>query len=95
MSAPIRAFCLIQVCNGEGWLLRIDPLRLDDLQPCSTSCTTPAFSKVLHAARQDLRSFLHDYRGLPMPVFDTQPAAALGHGDQIGYASLVRAAAEH
>ncbi|MCB1785058.1 MAG: ribonuclease D [Gammaproteobacteria bacterium] len=82
--------CLIQVSNGEVAAC-IDPLRLPDLQPFLDVLYDGAILKVLHAARQDLEIFLHDYDGLPMPVFDTQPAAALlGHGDQIGYANLVK-----
>ena len=47
--------------------------------------------KVLHAARQDLEIFLHAWGRIPLPLFDTQPAAALlGYGDQIGYAKLVQ-----
>lgn len=82
--------CLIQVCNGEVAAC-VDPLSLDDLQPLLDVIYDGRVLKVLHAARQDLEIFLHDYRRLPMPVFDTQPAAALlGHGDQIGYANLVK-----
>jgi ribonuclease D len=45
---------------------------------------------VLHSARQDLELF-YDLRGaVPVPVFDTQMAAAMtGYGDQVGYAALV------
>ncbi len=69
----------------------IDPLKLDDLDPLLDILYDGSILKVLHAARQDLEIFLHDYQQLPMPVFDTQPAAALlGHGDQIGYANLVK-----
>jgi len=82
--------CLIQVCNGEVAAC-IDPLKLNDLGPLLEILYDGSILKVLHAARQDLEIFLHDYQQLPMPVFDTQPAAALlGHGDQIGYANLVK-----
>jgi ribonuclease D len=82
--------CLIQVCNGEIAAC-IDPLALDDLRPLLDILFDARTLKVLHAARQDLEIFLHDYHRIPMPVFDTQPAAALlGHGDQVGYANLVK-----
>ncbi len=82
--------CLLQVSNGEVAAC-VDPLRLDDLTPLLDILYDGSILKVLHAARQDLEIFLHDYQRLPMPVFDTQPAAALlGHGDQIGYANLVK-----
>ena len=82
--------CLIQVCNGDVAAC-VDPLKLSDLQPMLDILYDGRILKVLHAARQDLEIFLHDHHRLPMPVFDTQPAAALlGHGDQIGYANLVK-----
>jgi len=82
--------CLIQVCNGEVAAC-VDPLAIDDLQPLLDILYDGRVLKVLHAARQDLEIFLHDYQRIPMPVFDTQPAAALlGHGDQVGYANLVK-----
>lgn len=82
--------CLIQICNGEVAAC-VDPLAIDDLSPLLDLLYDGSILKVLHAARQDLEIFLHDYGRLPMPVFDTQPAAAmLGHGDQVGYANLVK-----
>jgi len=82
--------CLIQVCNGD-LAACIDPLKLPQLDPLLDILYDSSTLKVLHAARQDLEIFLHDHGRLPMPVFDTQPAAALlGHGDQIGYANLVK-----
>lgn len=82
--------CLLQVSNGKIAAC-IDPLAIDDLQPLLDVLYDGRILKVLHAARQDLEIFLHDYRQIPLPVFDTQPAAALlGLGDQIGYANLVK-----
>jgi len=82
--------CLIQVSNGEI-AAGIDVLALDDLGPLLEVLFEGHVLKVFHAARQDLEIFLHDWGRLPLPLFDTQPAAALlGHGDQIGYARLVK-----
>lgn len=82
--------CLIQVSNGDVAAC-VDPLAIDDLQPLLDVLYDGAILKVLHAARQDLEIFLHDYGQIPLPVFDTQPAAALlGYGDQVGYANLVK-----
>jgi len=82
--------CLIQVCNGEI-AAAVDPLRLQDLQPLLELLFDGSILKVFHAARQDLEIFLNDWHQIPLPLFDTQPAAALlGHGDQIGYANLVK-----
>lgn len=83
--------CLIQVCNGEVAAC-IDPIVLTDLQPLREVLYDGRILKVLHAARQDLEIFLNDWQQIPLPLFDTQPAAALlGHGDQVGYANLVKA----
>lgn len=82
--------CLIQVSNGE-LAAGIDVLALDDLGPLLEVLFDGRVLKVFHAARQDLEIFLHDWGRIPLPLFDTQPAAALlGHGDQIGYAKLVK-----
>ncbi len=83
--------CLIQVSNGEI-AAGVDVLALDDLKPLLDVLYDGHIIKVFHAARQDLEIFLHDWGHIPLPLFDTQPAAALlGHGDQIGYAKLVKA----
>jgi len=82
--------CLIQVCNGEVAAC-VDPLRLEDMQPFLDVLFDGSILKVFHAARQDLEIFWHDWQQFPLPLFDTQPAAALlGHGDQVGYANLVK-----
>lgn len=83
--------CLIQVSNGEI-AAGVDVLALNDLTPLLDVLFDGHIIKVFHAARQDLEIFLHDWGQIPLPLFDTQPAAALlGHGDQIGYAKLVKA----
>lgn len=83
--------CLIQVSNGKV-AAGIDVLALTDLKPLLDVLFDGHIIKVFHAARQDLEIFLHDWGQIPLPLFDTQPAAALlGHGDQIGYAKLVMA----
>ena len=82
--------CLIQVCNGE-LAACVDPIKLDDIQPFLDILFDGNILKVFHAARQDLEIFWNDWQRFPLPLFDTQPAAALlGHGDQIGYANLVK-----
>ena len=83
--------CLIQVSNGEVAAC-VDPLALGDaLRPLLDVLYDGRILKVLHAARQDLEIFLHDWHRIPLPLFDTQPAAALlGYGDQVGYAKLVQ-----
>ena len=81
--------CLIQVSNGEIAAC-VDPLVLPDIQPFLDLLFDGSILKVFHAARQDLEIFWNDWKRFPLPLFDTQPAAALlGYGDQVGYANLV------
>lgn len=82
--------CLLQVASADT-VACVDPLTLDSLDPLLELIESPATVKVLHAARQDLEIFQLLRGRPPAPVFDTQLAATLlGHGDQIGYAALVK-----
>lgn len=83
--------CLIQLAT-DHFIACVDPLALDDLTPLLDLLYDTGRLKILHAARQDLEIFF-DLRGdLPRPIYDTQIAATLlGHGDQLGYANLVKA----
>ncbi len=82
--------CLIQVAT-DSELVLIDPLALSDLEPLWTLFGNPLIPKILHAASQDLEVLLQAGCPMPVPLIDTQVAAALcGHGDQIGYANLVQ-----
>jgi ribonuclease D len=83
--------CLIQVAHGEH-AAAIDPLaRGLDLTPLWELLLDPATLKVFHACGQDLEIFFQKLGAVPGPVFDTQiAAAACGHGEQVGYAALVR-----
>ena len=83
--------CLVQVAN-EDLVACIDPLALTDLEPFLEIIYAPTITKVLHAAQQDLEIFFHLRGTVPGPIFDTQLAATLlGHGEQVGYATLVNA----
>lgn len=82
--------CLLQI-GAPGSLACIDTLAIKDLSPFFQLIANPDSVKVFHAAGQDLEIFYHLNGALPQPVFDTQLAAAfLGHGEQIGYANLVK-----
>lgn len=83
--------CLVQLATDD-FIACVDPLALPDLKPLLDLLYDPARLKILHAARQDLEIFF-DLKGeVPKPVYDTQIAATLlGHGDQLGYAKLVKA----
>ncbi|RMH62548.1 MAG: ribonuclease D [Zetaproteobacteria bacterium] len=83
-------FALLQIYGrGQCWI--IDPLALDDLAPVWDVLLRPDIVKVFHAARQDLEIIFRASGSLPLPLFDTQIAAALlGFGQQIGFANLVQ-----
>lgn len=83
--------CLVQVGDGESDVC-IDTLALTPaaLKPLWSLLAAPTITKVLHAPSQDLEIFVRLGDDAITPLFDTQIAAALlGHGDQLGYASLV------
>ncbi|HEY3488340.1 MAG TPA: ribonuclease D, partial [Gammaproteobacteria bacterium] len=82
--------CLVQIGNGDT-LACIDTLAVKDLTPLCELLADPRCIKVFHAAGQDLEIFYYLTGAVPQPIFDTQLAAAfLGHGEQIGYANLVK-----
>ncbi len=82
--------CLIQIA-GENGAWAIDPLAPGlSMAPFVELMANEKVLKVLHAARQDMEIFLHDFGALPHPVFDTQVAAMVaGFGDSVGYETLV------
>ena len=82
--------CLLQISDGETSAC-IDPLAVADLSPLLEVLFDTRITKVFHAAGQDLEIFYNEWQRLPLPLFDTQPAAALlGYGEQIGYAGLIQ-----
>lgn len=80
---------LIQIYDGiHCWL--IDPVAIDNLQPLAEVFTNDAITKVFHSCSEDLEVLQHVMGCLPLPLFDTQIAAALaGYGFSRGYAALV------
>lgn len=81
--------CLIQIAT-ENTLACVDPLAIDDLSELFQWLKREEMTKVFHAAWQDLEIIYQLSGSVPVPVFDTQIAAAvLGLGDQMGYARLV------
>lgn len=83
-------FALLQIYgNGQCWV--IDPITIKDLAPVWDIMLNPAILKVFHAARQDIEIIFKEAGGLPLPLFDTQIAAALlGYGQQVGFGNLVQ-----
>ncbi|MBI2382788.1 MAG: ribonuclease D [Gammaproteobacteria bacterium] len=81
--------CLVQVGDAESCAV-VDVLAIADLSPLWDALHAPGVLKVLHAAGQDLEIFVQATARCPVPLFDTQVAAALlGYGEQLGYAALV------
>jgi len=83
-------FALLQIYgNSQCWV--IDPITLDNLQPIWDLMSNPDILKVFHAARQDVEIILKESGKMPLPLFDTQVAAALlGYGQQVGFGNLVQ-----
>ncbi len=87
--------CLLQLARPEdkdgGPAYLVDPLAEIDLAPVWRLLADPSVLKVFHAARQDIEIFVHLTGEVPASIFDTQVAAMVcGHGDQVGYETLVR-----
>ena len=83
-------FCLLQMSTPEKSVC-IDPLADLDWDAVRKLFTQTRPMKIFHAARQDLEVLHHYLSVLPANVFDTQIAGALcGHGEQVGYAYLVK-----
>ncbi len=82
---------LLQICDGARVYL-IDPLQIQDWTAFGALLEDPAVIKVLHACSEDLEVFLRLTGSLPVPLFDTQLAAAyLNLGFSMGYSRLVQA----
>jgi ribonuclease D len=83
-------FALLQIYgDGQCWI--IDPIRLDDLSGLWDIICRPDILKVFHAGRQDVEIIIKEAGRMPLPLFDTQIAAALlGFGQQAGFGNLVQ-----
>ncbi|MEE4661559.1 MAG: ribonuclease D [Halieaceae bacterium] len=83
---------LVQLCFSnapeQAWL--VDPLAVSDMTPLKNLFANPAIVKVLHSPSEDLEVFQCFLGVQPLPLFDTQRAAAFaGLGFGIGYRPLV------
>ncbi len=89
-STYYAEFALLQIYgNGHCWI--IDPTSIKDLSPLWEVICSPETLKVFHAGRQDLEIIFMEAGCLPLPLFDTQVAAALlGYGQQVGFGNLVQ-----
>jgi ribonuclease D len=87
--------CLVQLAvpgDAEDDAVLVDPLAKGlSLDPLYDLFRNEDVVKVFHAARQDLEIFYIEGHVIPKPLFDTQVAAMVaGHGEQVGYETLVR-----
>lgn len=85
---------LLQLCfrggdaDGTAWL--VDPLKIQNTAGIVSLLTNPSVVKVLHSGSEDLEVFQHWLGILPLPLFDTQRAAAMvGLDFGLGYRSMV------
>jgi len=89
-STYYAEFALIQVASRDACYL-LDPVAISDLSPLWVLMHNPDILKVFHAVRQDAEIILKESGALPLPLFDTQIAAALlGFGLQVGFGNLVQ-----
>ena len=89
-STYYAEFALLQIYgNSQCWI--VDPVKLDDLTILWDIICRPDILKVFHAGRQDVEIFVKETGCMPLPLFDTQVAAALlGYGQQVGFGNLVQ-----
>ncbi len=81
---------LVQLAIGEEILL-VDPLAPGIAEALRPLLADPSVLKVMHSASEDLVALSHHCGVLPVPLFDTQIAAALcGIGGGMGYQKLVQ-----
>jgi ribonuclease D len=82
---------LIQVAALDGPAFLVDPLAVSDFSPLSELLKSPGCLKILHACSQDL-PILDEHLAMPLPLLDTQIAAAFcGYPFQMSYAKLAQA----
>jgi ribonuclease D len=81
---------LIQIASDDQ-LACIDPLAITEFEPLAELLANENLLKVFHSSSQDLEILYQKFGKVPVPVFDTQLAAAvLGYNHQISYADLVQ-----
>ena len=82
--------CLVQLGIGDDQYC-IDVLAIEDLSALADLFADHKILKLFHAARQDMEVLYQTFGVMPVPIFDTQLAAAFcGLDMQIGYSVLVK-----
>lgn len=80
---------IVQVATDDRYAI-IDCRAVADLEPLFRVLSDGHVEKIFHAGQQDLELFGRLSGRVPVPIFDTQVAAAMvGYGAQPGYAALV------
>lgn len=82
--------CLVQVADGSGRGVLVDPLALPDLDALRDVFADPATVKVLHAADNDLAYLKRMYRFAVSGLFDTAIAARFLGITTLGLDGLLR-----
>ena len=84
---------LVQLCfPGEDLVWLLDPTRIEDFSPLIELFRKPSVMKILHSPSEDLEVFQQLIGVQPLPLFDTQRAAAfLDMGYGLSYPALVKA----
>jgi ribonuclease D len=81
--------CLVQLMTPATCAM-IDVIACSDLAAFARFLAGESGVRIAHAARQDLEALARAGVAAPLPLFDTQVAAALlGYPDQVSYAQLV------
>lgn len=87
--------CLIQV-GTQDFVALIDPFTATDLTPLYAMLCDPAYTKVVHAGKQDFEPVSRIFGTPPANVFDTQLAAGLiGFPWPISLTKLIEALLQH
>lgn len=83
--------CLVQVATPDECVV-IDVIAIDNLAPLAILMRDEGTVKVFHACSQDMEVLNYTLGALPVPIFDTQIAAAfLGERMQTSYNGMVHA----
>lgn len=81
--------CLVQVATPDECVV-IDVIAIDNLAPLAILMRDEGTVKVFHACSQDMEVLNYTLGALPVPIFDTQVAAAfLGERMQTSYNGMV------
>ena len=82
--------CLLQMAT-DSEVVVVDPFAVSSLEVLRGPFESPSVTKLFHAGGQDIEILYREVGCMPLPLFDTQIAAALlGFTMQVGYGALVQ-----